>query len=172
MNNYLIDPSFLETIPSTDDTDDGCKVCLMTCGDKHLTLPCGHAFHSNCLMESFVFSRIRECPYCRTRYDKIDHVSGPYVKNFHKDKIKHVRNPLLYESLENESSLASVRKGDTIFILLPHEVIKAKFVRATSCFIIYTSESEGQEKGYGDGDTEVPKILRVKKRFCFVEKAT
>jgi hypothetical protein len=117
-------------------------------------------------MESFVFSRTRECPYCRTRYDKIDHVSGPYVKNFHKDKIKHVLNPLVYESLENESLLASVRNGDTIFILLPHEVIKAKFVRATSCFIIYTSKSEE------NGDAEVPKISRVKKRFCFVEKAT
>ena len=164
--NYLVDPSFLETIPCTDETDDGCKVCLTTCEERS-TLPCGHTFHYACLMESFVFSRTRECPYCRTRYDKIDHVSGPFVKNFHKDKIKHVLNPRMYESLENDSLMASVRKGDPLFIILPHEVIKARFVRATQCFVTYTCEDHGDAAG-----AEGTKMARVKKRFCFVEKAT
>ena len=82
-------------------------------------------------------------------------------------------NPLLYESLDNDSLMASVRKGDPLFILLPHEVIKARFVRATQCFVTYTFEDKGDMEGKAKIEIgEGTKMGRVKKRFCFVEKTT
>lgn len=53
----------------TNDTAYICTVCLDTHTDKaHMTtLPCGHIFHSKCVIEYFVRGKTKstECPLCR-----------------------------------------------------------------------------------------------------------
>lgn len=44
-----------------------CAVCSETIcrDDMNFTLTCGHTFHTNCILKSFVQMKKRECPLCR-----------------------------------------------------------------------------------------------------------
>ena len=44
-----------------------CPICLDTCGEKDsLKLPCGHCFHTWCILEWF--DKQMTCPVCRRRF--------------------------------------------------------------------------------------------------------
>jgi hypothetical protein len=43
--------------------DDDCAICLEACGAHCSTLPCGHVFHSRCILQSCMHDP--RCPVCR-----------------------------------------------------------------------------------------------------------
>lgn len=47
--------------------DTQCVICseLVMNSDQTITLICGHAFHSNCILTNFIKVEKRECPICR-----------------------------------------------------------------------------------------------------------
>ena len=49
-----------------------CTVCLEPVDQHAATLPCGHCFHSSCLIN--VFRRFETCPVCRQRVDGVTDV--------------------------------------------------------------------------------------------------
>jgi hypothetical protein len=49
-----------------------CPVCLESCCHKNLlTLPCGHSFHTWCILEWF--DKQMTCPVCRRRFKWVGH---------------------------------------------------------------------------------------------------
>ena len=44
-----------------------CPICLDSCCEKNsLTLPCGHCFHTGCILEWF--DKQMTCPVCRRKF--------------------------------------------------------------------------------------------------------
>jgi hypothetical protein len=44
---------------------DTCSICLETHDTFTTALPCGHMFHSKCIIQWMVVSRHTQCPLCR-----------------------------------------------------------------------------------------------------------
>ena len=67
---------------------DECPICYIKNDNKKLTLKCSHIFHMECLIETFKYDKIRNCPYCRSLYPPIScNVNDQFIKGFHKLKV-------------------------------------------------------------------------------------
>ena len=79
-----------------------CMICLEKMDkNTHLTLKCNHIFHTNCILNSYKSSAVRECPYCRTAYELSEYTGGIFLNGFHK---KNSLQKFLNENTVNDDS--------------------------------------------------------------------
>lgn len=85
------------------------KICSI-CGDDldteycH-TLDCKHTFHYNCLFQSFKSMKNLDCPYCRSKHNKLPLVNG--IKKIH-NNIHDLSN---IDNFENKMCVAVLQRG-------------------------------------------------------------
>ena len=66
-------------------TIETCDICAEIHNNESINLKCGHKYHYQCILKTFIIREIRECPYCRRESDFLEFNSkyeGP-IKNIH-----------------------------------------------------------------------------------------
>ena len=61
-------PDVKEKLDVKEELIEQCKICASDLIDDICKLRCNHVFHYECLYMSWIYSKIPECPYCRSPY--------------------------------------------------------------------------------------------------------
>ena len=86
--SYLLD----QELQYTNNPELFCEICgdiMNSDAGESITLKCNHRFHYSCIETHFIFSKKRECPYCRTISDYLPLREGyTPIYNIHKEFTK------------------------------------------------------------------------------------
>ncbi|CAK4699559.1 hypothetical protein AeMF1_018900 [Aphanomyces euteiches] len=90
--SHTIMEKLAEWTTTTIDDQDACAICMSSMDNQVVRLPCGHAFHNDCVRQWL--TRCNTCPNCRHEFQK--ELSGRFVVSTIKTSL------LVEEDIHNE----------------------------------------------------------------------